>query len=777
MMKRYSKKGVRPLNEKSGQARIPFRGLTPFTVILLMMAMLPGTAWAAFTFIWSPPQGDQSIILLGDLFGNVGSVLTGSNTLIGSLFYIFNIAVLSIGSIVVSYTIILSTMNTAQEGEVMGRKWSSIWIPLRCAIGMGFLLPTASGYSLVQVLMMQIVLYGVAAADQLWSVALNTMGTAQGLTGNISVNQNQLQETTQKLFDSMVCQEVLNNNPTCQIAMSGRKTTVYTTTNNSVMIGIQGDPSLSNVCGSYQAGGVPAGVDLSSWQAANLSALTMATTGFLAPAAELYMSPNPSTWTNGANIQQTIGNAMTTIITSAAATNTPTDNSQSSTTANNGWLYAGSYYFEINRAGPIYATYPPPVATGDVGNSSLGTECSIQLSNYRGLAAQYLQSGQSSGPPSSSGGGGLQLQPANISQSEAMAFYNEICQPIQGLVYNLLNYLTLNDSDPISSLRQVGLDIMNTAENIWFTVMILGFLILIGACFMSGTLPFCYAFGAIISLLIPILTIILILLWTAGVTIGIYLPLVPYLVFTFTALSWFILVIEAIAAAPIVALGLVSPAAEELGKAAPAVMIITSVFLRPSLMVIGFMIAINLVQATISMVNYGFAATLKASTGSLGLFSLIAVICIYGGMVITIIHECFSLIYVLPDKIIRWIGGSAEQSSVKSSVQEVKGAAEKGAEIGSSMMKGSASVMEEKVGQKLGKGEGDKPSSGGLSLGGDGGGSGTGGSGTGDSGTGGSGTGGSGTGGSGTGGAGKGGAGTGAGGLGGGGLPGGGLPG
>lgn len=686
------------------------------SVFFMMIAMLPNTAFAAFNFIWSPPQGDKSIEFLGMIFGNVGTILTGTNSLIGSLFYIFNIAVLSLGSIVVSYTIILSTMNTAQEGEVMGRKWSSVWIPLRCAVGMGFLLPTASGYSLIQVLMMQIVLYGVAAADQLWTVVVNTMGTAQGLTGKISMNQNQLQQTTQQIFDSMVCLQALNNSPTCQIALSGRQVSVNTMPDNSVVIGVPGDPNLSNVCGSFKAGGTPSGVDSASWQTANLTALQMAMGNLSGPAMQVYSSPDPTTWTD-VNVIQSTTNAISNTITSAAATNTPPDTTQSDTTANNGWLYAGSYYFEINKEGPLYATYPPPVSTGGIGNATLGTECSTQLSNYSLLAAKYLQSAQPGTPPSE-GDGQLRLQPANISQSEALAFYNEICQPIQSMVYNLLGYLTTNEGDPISSLRQVGLDIMSTAENIWFAVMVLGFIVLIGACIMSGTLPFCWAIGAIISLLIPVLTIILILLWTAGVTIGIYLPMVPYLVFTFTALGWFVLVIEAIAAAPVVALGLVSPAAEELGKAAPAVMIITSVFLRPSLMVIGFMIAINLVQATINMVNYGFEATLRASTGSLGLFSLIAIICLYGGLVITIIHECFSLIYVLPDKIIRWISGSAEQSSVKSSVQEVKGAAEKGAEIGSSVMKGSASVMEEKVGQKLGKGGGGPPPPGGLSLGG-----------------------------------------------------------
>ena len=78
--------------------------------------------------------------------------------------------------------------------------------------------------------------------------------------------------------------------------------------------------------------------------------------------------------------------------------------------------------------------------------------------------------------------------------------------------------------------------------------------------------------------LIAVFNLILLLLWGAGVTLGLYLPMVPYIVYTFTALAWFILVIEAMAAAPVVALGLVSPASDTLGKAAQSVTIIASVF-------------------------------------------------------------------------------------------------------------------------------------------------------------------------------------------------------
>ena len=54
-----------------------------------------------------------------------------------------------------------------------------------------------------------------------------------------------------------------------------------------------------------------------------------------------------------------------------------------------------------------------------------------------------------------------------------------------------------------------------------------------------------------------------------------------------------------------------------------------------------------------------------------------------------------------PDKIIRWIGHAAEQSSVRTSVQEVKESTEKGAETSSGIMKGVFDQWQEKLKEKM----------------------------------------------------------------------------
>ncbi len=104
-------------------------------------------------------------------------------------------------------------LNTANEGEFLGKKWSSIWIPVRSSIGIFLLLPRASGYSTIQVLMMWIIIQGVGLADSVWNSALDYLANGgvvivqQGLaldTGNVI-------PSIANIFRSEVCLSTMQN--------------------------------------------------------------------------------------------------------------------------------------------------------------------------------------------------------------------------------------------------------------------------------------------------------------------------------------------------------------------------------------------------------------------------------------------------------------------------------------------------------------------------------------------------------------------------------------
>ncbi|KTD12993.1 type IVB secretion system protein DotA [Legionella jamestowniensis] len=125
-------------------------------------------------FNFSPPPQDYSVIFLGNIFGIVDGVLHGTGSqIMGTMFGVFNSAVLALGGIIIMYTLLVSTMNTAHEGQMLGQKWSSIWVPMRATLGFALLIPKGSGYCLMQIFVMWIVVQGVGAADKVWEAALS----------------------------------------------------------------------------------------------------------------------------------------------------------------------------------------------------------------------------------------------------------------------------------------------------------------------------------------------------------------------------------------------------------------------------------------------------------------------------------------------------------------------------------------------------------------------------------------------------------------------------
>lgn len=168
------------------------------TLLFPLLAFGQPSSSSTFT----PSSADFSVILLSSIFGMVDGVLHGTGSqILGQMFYIFNAAVLSIGGIIITYVVVVGTMNTAHEGQFLGQKWSSIWIPLRSTIGVALIFPKASGYCLLQIFTMWIVVQGVGAANKIWSAALNYLGNGGVLYTNVGTSNQVTPFNYQSLFE------------------------------------------------------------------------------------------------------------------------------------------------------------------------------------------------------------------------------------------------------------------------------------------------------------------------------------------------------------------------------------------------------------------------------------------------------------------------------------------------------------------------------------------------------------------------------------------------
>ena len=146
--------------------------ISNFIKYLSILALFFGLQSAFGEELFDYSNQDQSIIYLKWFFGDVGGVLPGGYTpsqqLIGTLMRYLNLGILAFATLIITYTILMGVVKTAQDAAFMGREGKSGWTAIRSALGIGLLVPGASGYSLIQVFVMWVVVQGVGLADTVW---------------------------------------------------------------------------------------------------------------------------------------------------------------------------------------------------------------------------------------------------------------------------------------------------------------------------------------------------------------------------------------------------------------------------------------------------------------------------------------------------------------------------------------------------------------------------------------------------------------------------------
>lgn len=236
---------------------------------------------------------------------------------------------------------------------------------------------------------------------------------------------------------------------------------------------------------------------------------------------------------------------------------------------------------------------------------------------------------------------------------------------IKVIFTNGVNMIQSREVNPIIALAQMGIAYINESITMWFSI--------INVILASFIVFFPLGFLAVIVVILisPLLISWMGVMVAIGFTTAFYLPFLPYLIFTFGTIAWLMAVIEAMVAAPIVALGVTHPEGEGiLGKGEAAIMLLMNVFLRPSMMIIGYIAGIMLCYVSVWIINAGFSNVLSflqtdAYTSWAGIYSFFFGIVVYTTAYLAVAEKSFTLIHILPDQVLRWIGGHAEQYGEK----------------------------------------------------------------------------------------------------------------
>lgn len=180
---------------------------------------------------------------------------------------------------------------------------------------------------------------------------------------------------------------------------------------------------------------------------------------------------------------------------------------------------------------------------------------------------------------------------------------------------------------------------------------------------------------------------ILFFIW--GAFFGILLPVIPSLIITFSLISWVLLVVEAMLASPLIALGLAHPSSQQFfGASEQSVMLFLQLFLRPVLIFLAVLFSGLLSYCGLTILNESMIIlldTLLPTTVTniwVDGFILIMAFMVYGYLAFLVLIQCFAIIGMLPDRMASWIGsGPLGQENVLQQVlgvrSSVEGAAQK----------------------------------------------------------------------------------------------------
>lgn len=672
-----------------------------------LLTLAAGTGLNQFT----PPPGDTSVEFLHEVFGHIVTMVSsgdsstfGADDVLGRMMAIFNTAVLFLGMVFVGYTTIKGTVDSAHDGEILGKKMSEIWVPIRTVSGTALVLPLASGYSTLQIGVLWLALQGVGIADAIWKEAIDQISKDNMIANPILPDARPL---AANILRFQVCAEAMNK----QYEESGRGTRIKLVSETHVItnsgdlgavtpldavapIGIydvvknyansrytvvnykwSAVDGSGNPDGTYINPDVCGGISWKeSWESSEGNANTkivkaplMAAHAIavqnmiaeLSPAAQQIIAgqkPPPgaidiATAHYISDLRSAAGEAVRNTNEKARA-----DFLRSAESG--GWIFAGTWYNHIVKMNDVMQSTLNSLPSSEPISIIDGRETREALQNYQdamAVADEYIKNRVAA------------VKDAYYAETDFRApqsgegaweyIKKLISAPFMGAINQMTEEIAGSNLNHMSQMKSFGDTIIAAG---WALVGTMVSAAGVGGSWIAqGTAKLAFDPGAAISMIGGIVTFFSIMLWGMGIMLSIYAPMIPFLTWVASVINWFVLLIEAVLAAPIWAVAHIHPDGDDaVGRGGQGYMMILSLIMRPALMLFGLVAAMLLTQPVTALVNGGFMSAVSgvqadSTTGVISFFGFTAV---YVILMTTVLHTVFSLIHWIPDNVPRWIG-------------------------------------------------------------------------------------------------------------------------
>lgn len=637
---------------------------------------------------FTPEPGDVSVAMLHQIFGDASS-----NTLVplvGGAMLILNVGAMVIGALLFLLMAGMGFVKTAEEGELLG-KWSSHFLPLRLIGAQAALVPTASGYSMAQILVMWVIGQGVGIANWIWIWGVGTFFAFQSAIVTQTAPPADVRAAMVSIFESEYCAALMNQkypgqNWSLHPAGSSTKQAVWGPDPDAQSIGFpldycgsialvaeikKDDIDIADITGATTSVDISDAVNvLGNGVASGLSA-AIANIRPLAQdlsinQAEVALNPNPAANRNvaltqkGINLQFSQATTAYTNTMAAANIGVAIGKTKDLTArivedaAHKGWITAGTWMFqfaliqsELNKLSMYIPTTTPPTISSDGFDAASSTYAKT-------IASRYAVAPN-----------GKELLADNEAKNVTDEKHGSIAKLLGAPLTRVLAKFAAMDAGsknhPLVQIKNAGDYLMGTAEVVGvsgFAAMMLPAVAndLAGKVGLNANSSLGVALQAMSLGLYTTVAV----LFAVGISLSIVTPMLPAMHWLGGCIGWMLAVVEIVVATPIWMVFHAHPEGHEAaGKGAAGYMLLLEAVTRPMFMLCGLIFGYLIVVPSMTLVQMIFFRSMSSvqTNSTTGIVTMVMVIVLYAGFCHSIVRKCFTAINVLPSQIYRAIGG------------------------------------------------------------------------------------------------------------------------
>ena len=618
--------------------------------------------------------------LLGQGWDAWGQGLGGSQAaeLMLQLFSAFNIVALAVISALFIWVLAMAVAGTAHEGTPFGKRYSSLWMPLRFVGAMGALAPIFKGLSFFQVAILACIGFSINLGNFVWELGTDYFVEHGGQITIQAPDQNvtHYAAIANGSLESLTLQYYLNERRGLGISPGGK----WNYSGNWIRSGGEYRFSFNGNSGTIMVECVDEGDALCRGK---VNAVGTAVSSLSSVASQLANPDTPADAIDPLALHSAANSINATILSSLQSYAKQGQlksklHDFQDISKQYGWFIAGSSYWsiawinqEVREAMYSGISYAPREYT-----ASELYAMNFGLQDYEAVkerVANYIKTAYAT----RRGISDTTAHPAVTDETRALGDVgNWLRSTLNSLVSaNILPIAVekLSSNDPIMAVSNVGDYLIGTA---WGLAAALGVLDVTHA--MGKAIPFIgsaipnldkYIAFVLFSVFLPLLLY--------GLALAYYLPAIPFIRWVSALTGWVILIVESLVAAPLWLCAHALPegdgAAGQHGRR--GYLLLLGIVIRPPLMVAGFFCAVILMNVLGRLIGASFEMFIAGTSQAkvIGLTGTISMLVILGIVVIMTANKFFSLIHYLPEHVTNWIGQQFHSLGEKEDQSGVKG--------------------------------------------------------------------------------------------------------